>query len=271
MPAAIERIRVENVRKAFASLRGQGGEVLALEDIDLSIQDGEFACLLGPSGCGKSTLLNLLAGFERPTAGEVWSDGHPVREPGPDRAVVFQEPALFPWLSVWDNIVAGPRARRVDPSRFAPLARTYVELMGLQGFERHYPAQLSGGMKQRVAIARVLVLEPRVLLMDEPFGSLDAQTRSLMQELLLRVWEQLHWTVAFITHDVEEAVFLADVIHVMTARPGRIKRRVAIDLPRPRTMDLLTTPAFGAIKRQILGLVREESIRAASLESLEIR
>jgi ABC-type nitrate/sulfonate/bicarbonate transport system ATPase subunit len=270
-PRAAEKIRIANVRKAFPSLHGQGADVVALEDINLTFGDGEFACLLGPSGCGKSTLLNLVAGFERPTAGEVWSDGQPVRDPGPNRAVVFQEPALFPWLTVWDNIVAGPRARAIDASRFEPLARTYVELMGLRGFERHYPAQLSGGMRQRVAIARVLVLEPDVLLMDEPFGSLDAQTRSLMQELLLRVWEQSHRTVVFITHDVDEAVFLADVTYVMTARPGRIKRQALVDLPRPRTIDMLTSPAFTAIKREILELIREESIRAVSLESLEVR
>jgi len=245
--------------------------VVAVAENDLAAEQGEFLSILGPSGCGKTTSLRMMAGFEQPTAGEVRDGGRPVRGPGPERAVVFQEPALFPWLSVWDNIVAGPRARGVEPERFGTLARKYLELMGLEGFEHHYPAQLSGGMRQRVAIARVLVLQPGVLLMDEPFGSLDAQTRSLMQELLLRVWEQLHWTVAFITHDVEEAVFLADVIYVMTARPGRIKHRAVIDLPRPRTVEMLTSPAFGAIKRRILDLVREESIRAASLESLEIR
>lgn len=269
--SAGDKIRIVKVWKVFPSLGGRGPGVVALEDINLGIHEGGFVCLLGPSGCGKSTLLNLVASFESPTEGEIWCDGQLVQEPGPDRAVVFQEPALFPWLTVRDNILAGPRARGVDVGRFLALAKSYVELMGLEGFEHHYPAQLSGGMKQRVAIARVLVLEPEVLLMDEPFGALDAQTRFLMQELLLKVWEQLYRTVLFITHDVDEAVFLADTIYVMTARPGRIKRRVVVDLPRPRTVEMVTSPAFVATKREVLKLIREESLRAASLDSLQLR
>lgn len=265
---AKEKIRVVKVWKTFPSLRKGGPAVVAVEDLDLIIQEGEFVCLLGPSGCGKSTLLNLVAGFESPTQGEVFSNGESVQSPGPDRAVVFQEPALFPWLTVHDNILAGPKARRAELDRCLTLLKRYVELMGLEGFENHYPAQLSGGMKQRVAIARVLMMEPEVLLMDEPFGALDAQTRILMQELLLRVWEQFHRTVLFITHDVDEAIFLADTIYVMTARPGRIKRRVEVNLDRPRTIGMVTSQPFMAIKRMVLELIREESLRAASLESV---
>lgn len=269
--SAVDKIRLVRVSKVFASLRGQGAGVVALENVDLTIQQGEFICLLGPSGCGKSTLLNLVAGFEEPTEGEVWCDGQQVREPGPDRAVVFQEPALFPWLTVRENVIAGPKARGVDPAHYSPLAATYLATMSLEGFEHHYPAQLSGGMKQRVAIARVLVQEPAVLLMDEPFGALDAQTRFLMQELLLALWEQSRHTVLFITHDVDEAVFLAGTIYVMTARPGQIKQRVSVDLPRPRTVGMVTSLEFMALKREILELIREETLRAASLESLVLR
>jgi ABC-type nitrate/sulfonate/bicarbonate transport system ATPase subunit len=179
--------------------------------------------------------------------------------------VVFQEPALFPWLSVLDNVTFGPRIRRQAPARYEPLARQTLEQVGLTGFESHYPAELSGGMKQRVGIARVLVLEPEVLLMDEPFGALDAQTRTLMQELLLGVWEAGHQTVLFITHDVEEALLLADTVHVMTARPGRVKARLRVELPRPRTIETTTSPVFNALKREVLELIREESLKAARL------
>ena len=177
--------------------------------------------------------------------------------------MVFQEPALFPWYSVLQNITFGPETRRVPPEVYRPNVDALLEQVGLKGFESHYPAELSGGMKQRVGIARVLVMQPRVLLMDEPFGSLDAQTRLVMQELLLAVWERHHQTVLFVTHDVEEALLLADSVSVMTARPGRIKKRIAVDLPRPRTLDLTTSPTFNELKREVLALIREESRRAA--------
>jgi len=255
-----DKVLLDSVAKEFATGRQR---VVAVDGISLTIQEQEFACLLGPSGCGKSTVLNLVAGFEQPTRGRVTVNGQPVMRPGPDRAVVFQEPALFPWLSVIDNITFGPRTRRQPAAVYGPLARQYVDVMGLAGFEDHYPAELSGGMKQRVGIARVLVLRPEVLLMDEPFGALDAQTRTLMQELLLRVWEQVHQTVLFITHDVEEALLLADTVYVMTARPGRIKRRLTVELPRPRTIEETTTATFNALKREVLALIREESLKAA--------
>src|SRR5207248_5437311 len=177
--------------------------------------------------------------------------------------VVFQEPALLPWSTVFDNVVFGLKNRGVAAEERRVRAAAVLDQVGLRGFETHYPAELSGGMKQRVGIARVLVMEPQVLLMDEPFGSLDAQTRSLMQELLLAVWERAHQTVVFITHDVEEALLLADSVSVMTARPGRIKKRLAIELPRPRSLDVTMSPAFSELKRAALALIREESLRVA--------
>jgi NitT/TauT family transport system ATP-binding protein len=255
-----EKVVLDEVAKEFATERQR---LVAVEAISLAIHEQEFACLLGPSGCGKSTLLNLVAGFEQPTRGRVTVNGAPVGRPGPDRAVVFQEPALFPWLSVLDNVTFGPKTRGQPPATYERRARQYVDLVGLTGFEGHYPAELSGGMKQRVGLARVLVLEPEVLLMDEPFGALDAQTRTLMQELLLRVIQQGHQTVLFITHDVEEALLLADTVYVMTARPGRIKRRLAVELPRPRSIEETTSATFNALKREVLGLIREESLKAA--------
>jgi NitT/TauT family transport system ATP-binding protein len=254
-------IELVEVHKAF--VKGVR-RVEVLEGITLAVDRHEFAAILGPSGCGKSTLLNMVAGFDGPTRGRVLFDGAPVLGPDPRRAVVFQEPALFPWYSVLDNITFGLKARGVPPADYRRTAERYIEQMGLQGFESHYPAELSGGMKQRVGIARVLAMEPDVLLMDEPFGSLDAQTRSLMQELLLSVWERYHQAVLFITHDIEEALLLADTVAIMTARPGRIKQRLTVDLPRPRSLEVTTSPAFNALKRALLALIREESLKAAS-------
>lgn len=253
-------VQLVDVWKEFVK---RGRRVEALQAIDFAVEPNEFAAILGPSGCGKSTLLNVVAGFDRPTRGEVLVDGAPVAAPEPSRAVVFQEPALFPWYTVLDNITFGPKTRRQKPADYTPKVDALLEQVGLRGFESHYPAELSGGMKQRVGIARVLVMEPRVLLMDEPFGSLDAQTRLLMQELLLAVWERHHQTVLFITHDIEEALLLADSVSVMTARPGRIKKRLTVELPRPRTLELTTSPVFNELKREVLALIREESLRAA--------
>ncbi len=254
------KIEIREVGKEFVSRRGR---LEALKRIDLSIGDREFACLLGPSGCGKSTLLNMVAGFERPTRGRVLVNGVEVTRPHPSRGVVFQEPALFPWYTVLHNVTFGPKTQRQPSAEYLRRAAQAIELVGLQGFEHHYPAELSGGMKQRVGIARLLVMQPEVLLMDEPFGALDAQTRWLMQELLLQLWERQQQTVLFITHDVDEAIFLADTVYVMTARPGNIKRRIAVDLPRPRTLEMTTAARFNAIKLEVLGLIREESLKAA--------
>jgi len=243
--------------------------VEAVQGIDLAIPPHSFTAILGPSGCGKSTLLNMVAGFDAPTRGEVRANGALVSSPSPKRAVVFQEPALFPWYSVYENVVFGPKTQGQSAQTYRPLAEKIIEQVGLKGFASHYPAELSGGMKQRVGIARVLAMQPELLLMDEPFGSLDAQTRTLMQELLLAVWERHQQTVLFITHDIEEALLLADTVCVMTARPGRIKKRIVVELARPRTIEATTSPVFNALKREVLALIREESVRADAESALE--
>ena len=253
-------IGIEGVWKEFA--KGER-RVLALEDISLSVAEREFVAILGPSGCGKSTLLNMVAGFDHPTRGTVRVAGEEIVAPSPRRAVVFQEPALFPWLSVMENVVFGPKAQRQKAIDYQRSAAQIIEQVGLSGFETSYPAELSGGMRQRVGIARVLIMQPQVLLMDEPFGSLDAQTRMSMQELLLQVWERHHETVLFITHDIEEALLLADRVCVMTARPGRIKKSIDVSIPRPRAIEVTTSPEFNALRREVLALIREESEHAA--------
>jgi NitT/TauT family transport system ATP-binding protein len=253
-------IEIRAVHKEFA--KGER-RVVALEEIDLTVAEREFVAILGPSGCGKSTLLNMVAGFDLPTRGSVKVAGEEIVAPAPSRGVVFQEPALFPWLTVMDNIVFGPKTRGQSAADYRARAAQIIEAVGLSGFEASYPAELSGGMRQRVGIARVLIMEPKVLLMDEPFGSLDAQTRTLMQELLLALWERHHQTVLFITHDIEEAVLLADRVCVMTARPGRIKKSIEVRMPRPRSIELTTSPEFNALRREVLELIRQESLRAA--------
>ena len=254
-------IEVRGVSREFAK---NERTVVALQDIDLTVAQGEFVALLGPSGCGKSTLLNMVAGFDFPTTGAVTVDNQEIREPSPQRGVVFQEPALLPWLSVMDNVTFGPKTRGEKAAGYRPRAKQILEQVGLRGFEDAYPAELSGGMRQRVGIARVLMLESRVMLMDEPFGALDAQTRSLMQELLLSVWERHHQTVLFVTHDIEEALLLADRVCVMTARPGRIKKSIDVRLPRPRALEITASPEFNALRLEVLALIREESQRAAA-------
>lgn len=232
--------------------------VTALEGIDLDVQAGQFVALLGPSGCGKSTLLNLLAGFEMPSSGTLKVAGANVSQPGPQRGVVFQEAALLPWLSVWDNVVFGPQVQGLPKSEYEDRAHEMLKIVGLADFKNHLPVQLSGGMRQRVGIARILTLGSQVLLMDEPFGALDAQTRLTMQELLLSVWQQLKPTIIFVTHDIDEAIFLSDSIYVMSARPGRIQQRIDVGLPRPRTVALTASEAFAAMKLDILNLIRHD-------------
>jgi NitT/TauT family transport system ATP-binding protein len=253
-------IEIEGLWKEFA--KGER-RVLALQDISLSVAEREFVAILGPSGCGKSTLLNMVAGFDHPTRGSVRVAGEEIVAPSPRRAVVFQEPALFPWLSVMENVVFGPKTQRQPAVDYRNRAAQIIEQVGLSGFETSYPAELSGGMRQRVGIARVLIMQPQVLLMDEPFGSLDAQTRMLMQELLLKLWERHHQTVLFITHDIEEALLLTDRVCVMTARPGRIKKSIDVGIPRPRAIEVTTSPEFNALRREVLALIREESACAA--------
>ena len=222
----------------------------------------DFVAILGPSGCGKSTLLRIVAGLDRPSAGRVLLDGREVSGPGPDRGMVFQSYTLFPWLTVARNIAFGLRERGVPAAERERIVAAYVAKVGLAGFERHYPKQLSGGMQQRTAIARALANDPLILLLDEPFGALDNQTRSLMQELLLAIWEAERKTVLFVTHDIEEAIFLANRVVVMTARPGRIKADVAVPLPHPRDYRMKTGAEFSDLKARLVEEIRVEAIRA---------
>lgn len=253
------RIVVKDLAVRFGSEHAQ---VSALEGLSFDVKAGEFLCLLGTSGCGKSTILNVLAGFVAPTSGEVLLDGLPIAGPGPDRAMVFQRHALFPWKTVAGNVEFGLRMLGRSQNERRNRAAELIRLVGLSGFEKRYPAELSGGMEQRVGLARTLAVDPIVLLMDEPFGSLDAQTRIMMQELLLEIWDEADKTVVFVTHDVDEAVLLADRILVLTARPGSVKAEIPVNLPRPRAYDMAMRPEFIAIKQKALALIREESAKA---------
>lgn len=254
------KLRIDNVTLRFMPKTAM--PVTALENISLEVADQEFSVIVGPSGCGKSSLLRLVAGLTEPTEGEIWLDTKRVTGPGRDRGMVFQSYTLFPWLTVQQNVEFGLKLRGMPPAERRDVALRYLAQVGLDGFERHYPKQLSGGMMQRVALARALANDPAVLLMDEPFGALDSQTRSLMQELLLDIWQQSNKTVLFITHDVDELILLGDRVYVMTARPGRIKEVVKVDLPRPRNVELLTSEAFMALKRQIMHSIHEEAVRS---------
>jgi NitT/TauT family transport system ATP-binding protein len=229
--------------------------VEAVRGIDLAIEAGEFVSVLGPSGCGKSTLIGAIAGFTPVTSGELLLDGQAIRGPGPDRGVVFQQHTLFPWKTVIANVEFGLKMRGISRLERRRTAREILEQVGLGDFLEHYPNQLSGGMQQRVSLARVLVNRPRVLLMDEPFCSLDAQTRLEMQEMLLELWQEFHMTVVFVSHDVDEALFLSDRVFVSSRRPGRIKASLVVDLPRPRDSELLVSPEFMRLKRQALELL----------------
>lgn len=247
------KLELRNVAKGFRRPDGIGF-LEVFRGINLSIMEGERYALIGPSGSGKTTLLNIIAGFETPSEGEVLLEGAAVRGAGPERGVVFQEHALFPWLTVLENLQFGPRVRRRPD--LVQRAQRYLELVGLRGFERYYPAQLSGGMRQRLALARVLANEPAILLMDEPFGALDAQTRSEMHQLVLRVWDEVNATVLLVTHDIEEAILLADRVGVLSARPGTLIANVQVDLPKPRTPEVVVTERFVSLKGQLLRLLR---------------
>jgi NitT/TauT family transport system ATP-binding protein len=248
-PVALE---VKDLTKRFESSRGV---VTALENLSFTVHKREFTCVIGPSGCGKSTLVRILAGLETPTAGEVMVDGQTVSGPGPDRGMVFQGYTLFPWLSVKQNVMFGPKVSGTSSFAAEREARQWIDLVGLGKFENAYPHQLSGGMKQRVAIARALANQPRVLFMDEPFGALDAQTRSEMQNYLLEIWKNVEITIVFITHDLDEAVFLSDRILVLDANPGRFREMVQVPVPRPRHKDQLFEPVFGATRKHIEHLI----------------
>jgi NitT/TauT family transport system ATP-binding protein len=243
-----------------------GNTVEAVSSVSMDVKPGEFVSLIGPSGCGKSTLLNIVAGFVKATSGDALLDGAPIRGPGSDRGVVFQQYSLFPWLSVRKNVEFGLKMKGVPAAQRVPQARTLLGLAGLLAFENHYPDQLSGGMKQRVGIVRALATSPQVLLMDEPFGALDAQTRVVMQEILTNMWQQFRISVLFVTHDIDESIFLSDKIYVMTARPGRIKAEIKVPLPRPRTPEMTYTPEFIGLVQQLKALIREESLAAMGSE-----
>ena len=253
---------LDGVTRTFPGVRG-GAPTIALQPVSLDVADNDFITILGPSGCGKSTLLRIVAGLDAPTAGKVLLDGAPVTGPGRDRGMVFQSYTLFPWLTVEENIRFGLREQAMPIARQREIASHYVERVGLAGFERHYPKMLSGGMQQRTAIARALANDPKILLLDEPFGALDHQTRGLMQELLLAIWEAERKTVLFVTHDIDEAIFMANRVAVFSARPGRIKTEVAVDFPHPRHYTIKTSPEFMAIKARLTEEIRAESMASA--------
>jgi ABC-type nitrate/sulfonate/bicarbonate transport system ATPase subunit len=258
----MSRLSIRDVSKTFPGHRRNAPATQALLPIGLEVGDNDFITVLGPSGCGKSTLLRLVAGLETPTTGEIRLDGTKIVGAGADRGVVFQSYTLFPWLTVLDNVCFGLRERGLPRAQQLEVARGFIAKVGLGGFEHHYPKQLSGGMQQRTAIARALANNPRILLMDEPFGALDHQTRELMQELLLGIWEAERKTVLFVTHDIDEAVFMAGRVVVMSARPGRIKLDRQVDLDHPRHYSIKTSPAFAALKAELTESVRAEVLAA---------
>jgi NitT/TauT family transport system ATP-binding protein len=249
------QIQISQVGKVFST---GGSDVIALKNINLDVKPGEFICLLGPSGCGKSTLLNAVAGFSLPTSGSILVDGKPVQEPGPDRGMVFQEYALFPWMTVEKNIAFGLEIKKQGKAEIKERVDALLEMLNLQDFRERYPKDLSGGMRQRVAIARVLALDSPILLMDEPFGALDSLTRRNLQDELLRIWMEFRKTIIFVTHSIEESIYLADRIIVMTYRPGTIKKDVGVSMPRPRDPS---SAAFNELKKDLSLLVMEEQSR----------
>ncbi|MDN3519801.1 ABC transporter ATP-binding protein [Aquisalimonas lutea] len=258
MSNSTPKIEFENVQKVYPPVKKSGEPVEAIGDLSLALEESEIFSIVGPTGCGKSTALNMIAGFEYPSAGALTLDGMPIANPGPDRAVVFQHQSLFPWLTALDNVTLGVKCRGMPKSEYMAKARELLNAVGLSGFEKSYPYQLSGGMQQRVQIARALISSPSVLLMDEPFGALDYQTRLLMQQLLLELWIEFRPTIFFITHDVTEAVFISDRVGVMTQRPGRLKTVADVPIAKPRTIDTLTDSQFTEIEHRVLTSVQEE-------------
>lgn len=265
------KIKSDNIKKYF-KLRsngnnGNGSELLALGGINLNVNKGEFLAIVGPSGCGKSSFLEIVGGLSKANEGNIYIDGKPVNGPGLDRGIVFQQYALFPWRTALGNVEFGLENQKVQKKERKEIARKHLSLVGLSGFENHYPYQLSGGMKQRVAIARALAYNPDILLMDEPFGALDAQTREILQKELLRIWEETHKTILFITHSIDEAVFLADRVAIMTARPGTIKE--VVDIPISRTArfedDIKSSSGFVKARHDLWGLLKEEVVKAQEI------
>ena len=253
------RIQVDRVSIVFGS--GSSANQ-AVKETSLDISPGEFVCILGPSGCGKSTLLNSVAGYVRPTQGQVLVDGEVITKPGPDRGMVFQQYSLFPWKTIHDNIAFGPKLAGHSSTECSSIANTFLAMIGLSRYANSYPSELSGGMQQRVGIARALANYPSVLLMDEPFGALDAQTRLMMQESLLSIWDEFGITVLFVTHDVDEAISLADRVLVMSASPGSIIADFKVPIERPRDPDAATSESFINLKKECLSYIRAESLKA---------
>jgi NitT/TauT family transport system ATP-binding protein len=249
------KLKIENVYKEYET---RNGKMIALNGVTLDIKENEFICVVGPSGCGKSTLLNIIAGLLEPTSGAVYLDGNRIEGTGVERGVVFQQYALFPWRTVLKNVMFGLEMKKTPKAEAIEIAKKYIEAVGLKGFENAYPKELSGGMKQRVAIARAYAANPEVLLLDEPFGALDAQTRVQLQTELLNTWEQEKKTCFFITHDVDEAILLAQRVIIMSARPGRIKRIIEIDIPYPRTQEIKADSHFLELKAEIWNEVYQE-------------
>ncbi len=255
---ALNQLSIRGVSRTFTSARGKATQ--ALLPVDFEVRENDFVTILGPSGCGKSTLLRIVAGLDFPTTGQVVLDGQPVEGPGADRGMVFQSYTLFPWLTIEQNIRFGLRERGMGAAEQKERSDYFIGKVGLRGFEQHFPKQLSGGMQQRTAIARALANDPKILLMDEPFGALDNQTRVLMQELLLGIWEAERKTVMFVTHDIDEAIFIANRVAVFSARPGRIKTELAVDLPHPRHYRVKTSPEFMDLKARLTEEIRAESL-----------
>ncbi|WP_345816991.1 ABC transporter ATP-binding protein (plasmid) [Paraburkholderia sp. PREW-6R] len=249
-------ITIDNVSRRFKDTRRKQA-VTALDNVSLKVERNEFLCLLGPSGCGKSTLLNMIAGFDRPSSGTVSVGGSVVTEPGADRGVVFQQANLMPWLPVWENVAFHLKMRNVAKADRRERAQRYIEMVGLKGFENHFPSELSGGMNQRVGIARALLMNPEVILMDEPFGALDEQTRMDMHTELIRIWRESRSTIVFVTHGIDESLALGTHVAVMSARPGRIRELLPVELDRPRDS---TSAEFNDYKRHILSLLRPEAV-----------
>jgi len=258
-PISKGKVAVTDFDLSYGTLHGS---VEAVTGVSLVVNPGEFISIIGPSGCGKSTLLNAVAGFLKPTHGEVTVDGERVEKPSADRGMVFQQYSLFPWMTVRENVEFGLKMKGMDRIKRQQSARTLLGLSGLLSFENQYPDSLSGGMKQRVGIIRALATGPKVLLLDEPFGALDAQTRVIMQQILTNIWQRLKTSVLFVTHDIDEAIFLSDRVYCMTARPGTIKAEIAIPLERPRHQSMMMSSEFLALRRGLMSLIREESLKA---------
>lgn len=265
-------LNLDHVRKVFPvqnhpNSKHYKPEFVAVENVSLDIKQGEFVSIVGPSGCGKSTLLDLIAGLTKPSAGQILLSGKQITQPGLDRGIVFQQYALYPWLTALENIEFGLAAKGVDKKTRRTKAQYYLQLVGLSGFEKHYPNELSGGMKQRVAIARSLAYEPEILLMDEPFAALDAQTRETLQEELLKIWQASQKTIVFITHSIDEAIYLSQRVAIMTSRPGRIKEIIEIPASlQSKGEDIRSSADYGKIRHHIWSLLSEEVIKAQALE-----